>query len=513
LLYACDNRRHRGAQDTTRIEEAVSTSSVHADVEAASPGTTQTTSKLTLLPLIGLVVGSMIGGGVFNLPSDMSARASPGAIAIGWGITALGMLMLAFVYQGLSMRKPALNSGPYAYARAGFGPFIGFQSAWGYWVSAWVGNVSYAVAIFGSLAFFFPVFGSGNNLQSVIGASLALWALHFLVLRGVKQAAFVNVVTTAAKITPLVAFILIAVFAFNLDKFTLNLWGTGESGLGSIVDQVKSTMIVTLWVFIGIEGASVYSARAAKRSDVGTATVIGFLGALTIYVLVSLLSTGILTQSELAGLPVPSMAGVLEGLVGPWGAAMISIGLVVSVGGAFLSWTMLCAEIPYAAAKDGSFPRWFGAENAAGSPSNSLWITNAMVQLFLIVTLFANSSYQFLYTIASVAILPPYVFSGAYALKLALTGESYEKDASRRTRDMIVGGIATIYGVWLCFAAELSTLLLAAILFAPATLVYMKARRERGERMFTAGEALVAAALAAAALYAIYGLTTGSITI
>jgi arginine:ornithine antiporter/lysine permease len=486
---------------------------VHADIDTASPGTTPSTSKLSLLPLVGLVVGSMIGGGVFNLPSDMSAAASPGAIAIGWGITALGMMMLAFVYQGLAMRKPALNSGPYAYARAGFGPFIGFQSAWGYWVSAWVGNVSYAVAIFGSLAFFFPIFGEGNNLVSVIGASIALWALHFLVLRGVKQAAFVNVVTTAAKITPLVAFILIAIFAFNFDKFTVNFWGAGQAGLGSVVDQVKSTMIVTLWVFIGIEGASVYSARAAKRSDVGTATVIGFLGALAIYVLVSLLSTGILTQSELAGLPVPSMAGVLRDLVGPWGAAFISLGLVVSVGGAFLSWTMLCAEIPYVAAKDGSFPRWFAKENTAGSPANSLWITNGMVQLFLIVTLFANSSYQFLYTIASVAILPPYVFSGAYALKLALTGESYETDKSRRTRDMIVGAIATIYGLWLCYAAELSALLLATILFAPATLVYMKARSERGERMFTAVEAVIAAALTAAAIYAIYGLVTGSITI
>jgi len=473
-------------------------------------------SKLTLLPLTALVVGSMIGGGVFNLPSDMSAHASPGAILIGWGITGLGMLMLAFVYQGLAVRKPALNSGPYAYARAGFGPYIGFQSAWGYWVSAWVGNVSYAVAIFGSMAYFFPVFGSGNNLASVVGASAALWGLHFLVLRGVRQAAFVNLITTAAKMAPLMAFILIAIFAFNYDKFTLNFWGAagaGGEGLGGVAAQVKSTMIVTLWVFIGIEGASVYSARAEKRSDVGKATVIGFLGALTIYVLVSLVSTGILTQSQLAGLPVPSMAGVLESLVGTWGAALVSVGLVVSVGGAFLSWTMLCAEIPFVAAKDGAFPRWFAAENAAGSPVNSLWITNGLVQLFLIVTLFANSSYQFLYTIASVAILPPYVFSGAYALKLALTGETYETDASGRARDIAIGGIATVYGVWLCYAAKLSDLLLATILFAPATLVYMIARKERGERMFTTLEAVIAAAVTAAALFAIYQLITGGIAL
>jgi arginine:ornithine antiporter/lysine permease len=480
----------------------------------APPNVSQGGGKLSLVPLIGLVVGSMIGGGVFSLPGDMSAHASPGAVLIGWAITGVGMLMLAFVYQGLALRKPALNSGPYAYARAGFGPYIGFQSAWGYWVSAWVGNVSYAVAIFGALAFFFPLFGKGNNIESVIGASLALWALHALVLRGVKQAAFVNVVTTIAKLTPLVAFVLIAIFAFNFNKFTLNFWGAaqgGGEGLGDIAHQVRSTMIVTLWVFIGIEGASVYSERAEKRSDVGAATMIGFVGALAIYMLVSLLSTGILTQKELADLPVPSMAGVLESLVGKWGAALISLGLVVSVGGAFLSWTMLCAQIPYAAAKDGTFPRWLAGENAAGSPMNSLWVTNGLVQVFLLVTLFASSSYQFLYTIASVAILPPYVLSAAYALKLAVTGETYENDQRTRIRDIAVGAAATAYGLWLCYAANLKDLLLTAILFAPATIVYIIARRERRQPLFTPVEAVIAMAIGAVAVLAIY-LTVAQVT-
>lgn len=482
-------------------------------VKADEFPTTETTSKLTLWPLVALVVGSMIGGGVFNLPSDMSAHASPVAIIIGWVITGVGMLMLAFVYQSLAIRKPALNSGPYAYARAGFGPYIGFQSAWGYWISAWLGNVSYAVAIFSSLAYFFPFFGKGNNLQSVIGASIALWLIHALVLKGTKQAAFVNLVTTAAKVVPLVVFVILAVIGFNYDKFTLDFSGAGATGLGGIMDQVKSTMLVTLWVFIGIEGASVYSSYAAKRSDVGAATVIGFCGALAIYVLVSLLSTGVLTQKELAGLPVPSMAGVLESLVGPWGAALISIGLVISVGGAFLSWTMLCAEIPFVAAKDGNFPRWFAKENAAKSPAVSLWITNGLVQAFLIITLFASSTYQFLYSIASVAILPPYVFSGAYALKLALSGETYEHEPSRRNRDMLLGGLATLYGLWLCYAADLKYLLLATILFVPGSLLYMQARREHQERMFTATELVIALVLTAIALFAIYELMVGHISI
>ena len=320
------------------------------------------------------------------------------------------------------MREPAL------------GRYIGFQAAWGYWISAWLGNVSNAVAIFGSLAYFFPFFGKGNNVHSVVGASIALWLVHALVLRGVKQAAFVNVVTTAAKTVPLVVFVILAVVGFNYSKFTLDFSGAAAAGPcrpRRQVTQVKSTMLVTLWVFIGIEGASVYSSVMRRTLHMGAERWIGFCGALAVTYW-SLLSTGILVQKELAGLPVPSMAGVLESSVGAWGAALISIGLVISVGGAFLSWMMLCAEIPYVAAKDGNFPSWFAIENAAGSAAVSLWITNGLVQAFLIITLFAGSTYQFLYSIASVAILPPYVFSGAYALKLALSGETYEREPSRR---------------------------------------------------------------------------------
>jgi arginine:ornithine antiporter / lysine permease len=487
----------------------MTTTHATADVPAA------TSHKLTLLPLIALVVGSMIGGGVFNLPSDMSRSASPGAIIIGWVITGIGMLMLAFVYQNLAVRKPDLNAGPYAYAKAGFGSFIGFNSAWGYWLSAFLGNVAYAVAIFSALSYFFPVFEGGNNLPSIVGASLCLWLVHGLVLKGIKQAAFVNVVTTIAKLVPLFLFILVAIIAFNWDKFTFNFWGSpdaqGGGGLGSVVDQVKSTMLVTLWVFIGIEGASVYSARAARRSDVGRATVIGFIGALGIYVLVSLLATGVLSQPELAGLKVPSMAGVFEPLVGSWGAALINLGLMVSVGGAFLSWTLLCAEIPFTCGRDGTFPKWFARENENGSPANSLWATNILIQLFLILSFFSQSAYQFFYFIASVAILPPYVLSGAYALKLALAGDSYGPSESRG-RDILVGALSTIYGLWLVYAAGLEYLLMCAVLFAPGIIVYAKARSERGERVFSGAEIIVAVVIVALALLAAWLMWTGKIS-
>ena len=126
--------------------------------------------KLRLGALVALVVGSMIGGGIFSLPQNMAASADVGAVLIGWAITAVGMLTLAFVFQTLANRKPDLDGGVYAYAKAGFGDYMGFSSAWGYWISAWLGNVGYFVLLFSTLGYFFPVFGEGNTVAAVIGA-------------------------------------------------------------------------------------------------------------------------------------------------------------------------------------------------------------------------------------------------------------------------------------------------------------------------------------------------------
>ncbi|MPL83889.1 Arginine/ornithine antiporter [bioreactor metagenome] len=467
--------------------------------------------KLRLGALAALVIGSMVGSGVFSLPQNMAAGAGPLAILIGWGITAVGMLALVFVYESLALRKPELDAGPYAYAKAGFGPFIGFNSAWGYWISAWVGNVSYAVVVFSALSYFFPAFGDGNTWQAVLGASVLVWAVHFLILGGVKQAAVVNTVVTVAKIAPIVLFVLVVALAFKVDVFSADFSGKGNASLGTVMDQVKSTMLVTLWVFIGIEGASVYSARAAERRDIARATVLGFLTCIILYALVSLLSLGIISQAELGQMKNPSMAGVMAAVVGPWGAVMVNLALVVSVLGAYLSWTMLAAEVPHVAGKDGTMPRFFAKENDRKVPVTSLLVTNVLVQLFLIITLFAQSTYQALFSIASSMILVPYIFSGAYAAKLALTGENYAA-GENRIGPMLVGLLATVYGIWLVYAAGLSYLFMCAVLYAPGVVFYIWARKERQERSFTAIEAILAVALVLVGLYAAYEMWIGAVS-
>ncbi|WP_443218151.1 arginine-ornithine antiporter [Pseudomonas sp. Gutcm_11s] len=470
-------------------------------------------NKLKLGALIALVIGSMVGGGIFSLPQNIANSAGAGATLIGWLITGVGMLTLAFVFQTLANRKPELDGGVYAYAKAGFGDYMGFSSAWGYWISAWIGNVSYMVLLFSTLGYFFPVFGEGNTLPAVICASVLLWLLHFLVLRGIKEAAFINTITTIAKMVPLALFIVIAAIAFKLDVFTSDFWGAGNVKLGSVMDQVRNMMLVTVWVFIGIEGASIFSARAEKRSDVGKATVIGFIAVLLLLVLVNILSQGIMAQAELAGLKNPSMAGVLEQVVGPWGAQLISIGLLVSLAGALLSWTLLCAEIIFSSAKDHTMPEFLRKENANHVPANALWLTNGLIQLFLIITLFNSSTYLSLLYLATSMILVPYFWSSAYALLLGWRGETYEGAAGERNKDIFIALVSTLYAVWLIYAAGIQYLLLSALLYAPGVILFAKAKRELGQPVFTSVEKIIFLVVLIGAAIAAYGLYDGFLSL
>ncbi|NES11333.1 amino acid permease, partial [Pseudomonas laurentiana] len=382
-----------------------------------------------------------------------------------------------------------------------------------YWISAWIGNVGYFVLLFSTLGYFFPIFGEGNTPAAIVGSSILLWAVHFLVLRGIKEAAFVNLITTIAKVVPLVLFVLITLFAFKLDIFTADIWGNMNPNLGSVMNQVRNMMLVTVWVFIGIEGASIFSARAEKRSDVGKATVIGFVTVLLFLVLVNVLSLGIMTQPELAKLQNPSMAAVLEHVVGHWGAVLISVGLVISLLGALLSWVLLCAEIMFAAAKDHTMPEFLRRENAKQVPANALWLTNAMVQIFLVITLFSASTYLSLIYLATSMILVPYLWSAAYAVLLAVRNETYEQALAERKKDLVIGAIALIYAIWLLYAGGVKYLLLSALLYAPGVILFAKAKLEIGQPIFTNVEKLIFAAVIVGALVAAYGLYDGFLTL
>lgn len=355
---------------------------------AASPN--EADQKLSRRALIALVVGSMFGSGIFALPASFGQATGALGAMIAWIIAGAGMLMLALVFQTRSLRKPDLDAGIYAYAKAGFGEYIGFASAAGYWIGCCLADVACLFLIKATIGQFFPVFGDGTTPTAIVSASLLLWGVHFLVLRGIKGAAALNTVATYTKIIPILVFIAVAIVALDPQLFSRNFWGTEQPDVATVTAQVRSTMLLTVFVFVGIEGASVYSRYARDRSDIGIATVVGFLAVLSLLVLVTLLSYGILPRQELAGLATPSMAGVMEAMVGRWGAVFISIALLISILGNYLSWSLLAAEVVHSAAVNRTMPSFLARVNVHQVPVAALWLTNCVIQAFLLVTWFAE---------------------------------------------------------------------------------------------------------------------------
>ena len=255
-------------------------------------------------------------------------------------------------------------------------------------------------------------------------------------------------------------------------------YGSLSFHFANTMSQVKSTMLVTVWVFIGIEGAVVFSGRAKNKKDVGTATVIGLISVLLIYFLLTVLAQGIVIQNHISKLEAPSMAQILAYIVGDWGATFVNIGLIISVLGAWLGWTLLAGELPFIVAKDGLFPKWFAKENKNGAPMNALFITNVLVQIFLISMLFTKSAYHFAFSLAASAILYPYTFSAFYQVKYTI-----EHKLTATPKQWIIGILASIYAIWLVYASGIDYLLLTMLLYIPGIIVYVVVQKNNQKRL------------------------------
>ena len=468
--------------------------------------------KMSRMQLTAMVVGGMVGAGIFSLPRTFAGATGPLGAIIAWLIAGTGMYMLARVFQFLAERKPNLDAGVFAYAKEGFGDYPGFLSAFGYWIGSCIGNVSYWVLIKSTLGAFFPVFGDGNTVVAIVVASVGIWLFHFMILRGVQQAAFINQVVTIAKIIPILVFIVILAFAFKMDLFQFNFYGGGLEG--GIFEQVRATMLVTVFVFLGIEGASVYSRYAKKREDVGAATITGFISVTTLMVLVTLLPYAVIARAEVAGMRQPSMATVLEAVVGQWGAIFVSVGLLVSVLGAYLAWSLICAEVMFTAAKTRDMPKIFARENANKVPDVALWATSIVIQVIVITTYWSRDAFSLMLNLTSAMALIPFLLVAGYGLMLTRRGETYERDPKDRRRDVIIAALATVYTIFLLYAGGMKFIVLSAVLYAPGTALYVWARREQGLPVFSRTSDWIIFVLAAiGAVVGIWWLVTGYITI
>lgn len=468
--------------------------------------------NLGVFPLAMFAVGLTLASGVFSLSGDFAkSGAHTLATLIGWAICGVGMFALTMAFFKLSVVKKDLTSGIYSYANEGFGNYVGFNSAWGYWMSAILAQISFIALLFETIGNFVPAFGNGANLLSIVVASVVIWALSLLVLRGVNQAVILNAIVVIAKAIPVIVVVIAIIVggAFKWDVFVDNFSGTGEL---SLLEQVKGTVYTTVWIFIGIEGAVVISGRGKNTKISGQATIISFASLFILYVIISVLSMGVMPAKQLAELPNPSLGGVLETVVGPWGATLVNIGVIISLGGALFSYTILCVDSAFGPAEHEAFPAILARKNKNGAPTWSVIISGLIIQLFIIIMYLNNATFQALYALSTSAIMVPYVLSAFYYFKVVMNGEDKEFEGGKRFVPWLIAIGASVYGFWLLYASGTTYILIASLLYAPGTIMYIYNRHKRGKKIFDGiGSVIVCVVLVVAAVISLVLTANGTL--
>jgi hypothetical protein len=440
--------------------------------------------NLGVFPLVMFAVGTTLASGVFSLSGDFAAKgAYTLATLIGWLICGIGMFALTMCFFKLSVVKSELTDGIYSYAKEGFGDYVGFNSAWGYWMSAILAQISFITLLFQTLGNYSDMFGSGANLFSCAVGSVIMWLFALLILRGVNQAVIVNAIVVLAKAAPILVVVVAILLggAFKWSIFTQNFGGIGEL---SLLEQVKNTVYTTVWIFIGIEGAVVISGRGKTTKIAGQATIFSFASLFILYFMISFLSMGVMPAEELAALENPSLGGVLEAVVGPWGATLVNFAVVISLGGAMFSYTILCVDSAFGPSEHSAFPAIFSKKNKYGAPTWAVIGTALIIQFFIVVIYFNQATFQAVYALSTSAIMVPYVFSAFYYFKVVSKGEDIQYENGKRTIPWIIAILGAIYGVWLLYASGLTYILAATLLYAPGTLMYLYNRKQLKKPLF-----------------------------
>ncbi|KWZ76523.1 MAG: amino acid permease [Weizmannia coagulans] len=455
--------------------------------------------KWGLWTLTTFVVGNMVGGGVFMLPANLANKAGALGSTLAWVLTGFGVLMIALVFGNLAIRKPELKAGPQSYAQSLFkskqaGRVAGYSMAWGYWAANWAATASVIISFAGYLTTFFPIMQSTKILftlgsfQMETGKFLTfavctvmLWGIQSILSHSFNSGGKMNLVATVTKVLGFMMFIVITVFAFDAANFgNAKAFTDADGHAVSLFGQINGGAISTLWAFIGIESAVMLSNRAKSQKDVKKATLLGLLISILIYVGITLLTMGALSQAELRVSHKP-LVDALGQVLGANGQYILAALALISLFGSTVGWIIVSSEVPYQAAKAGLFPAFFGKTNRKGSPSRSLLVTNIMTQIFLFSTVSdtISEAYDFAIVVATLAYLIPYLVSVIYQLKLVAAGETYTS-LGARTTDGIITGIALVYSVWVIITgtADLKTFFLGIGLFVIGLVLYPVLMRE-----------------------------------
>jgi APA family basic amino acid/polyamine antiporter len=404
--------------------------------------------KIGIITTTSLVIGNMIGAGIFLVPSSL---ASYGSISLlGWVFTAIGALILAKIFSNMSKIFVNKSGGPYAYSKAGFGDFIGFLIAWGYWISIWVSNAAIVVAIIGALSHFFPAL-STNPVAGVSFGLALIWVLTWINSRGVKSSGIVQVVTTVLKLLPLLFVIFVGIFFFDFDNFpAFNL--TGNSSWVAI----SSAAAITLYAFLGIESASVPAENVENPEvTIPRATMAGTIIVSLVYILGTVVLFGILPIETLQNSARPfAEAGEIIG--GEFAGNFVAAGAAISGIGCLNGWILISGQLPMATAKDNMFPRLFKKENKNGAPFLGLLIGSALTSVLLLMNFSVGlvAQFTFLLNITVFTALMPYLFVAA-AYVIVLIEKKIHLNSALKT--FLLGTLGFAYSLWAIFGSGRDT--------------------------------------------------------
>jgi APA family basic amino acid/polyamine antiporter len=433
------------------------------------------TRRFGLGTATALVMGNIIGGGIFLLPASVAPFGTVSLVA--FGVLTIGAVALALVFGRLARRHPD-TGGPYVYAREAFGDFAGFLSAWSYWTMTWVSNAALAVAAVGYVHVLVPGHASGGtDLAVALGA---LWLPALANFAGTRYVGAVQLVSTVLKFVPLLFIAVVGLFFFDPD----NLGGFNESG-GSAVGGMSAAAAILLYSYVGVESAAMSAGEVRDpERNVGRATVLGTIGAAVVYLLGTVSVFGTVAHDKLVDSKAPFSDAVNAMFGGQWGGTVIAGAAVVSIVGALNGWTLMSAQSPYAAAKDGLFPAAFLTKRR-GVPTFGVLAAAVLASALTVVNYLtgAGGVFEILVLITTFSATIPYLLAAGAQIYFLLTGRRDKVRPARFARDLTLALVAFGFTFWLVAGAGYAAIYQGVLFLFAGILVYvwMASRRPVGD--------------------------------
>lgn len=387
-----------------------------------------------------LIVGSIIGVGIFNLPTSLAGYGPITLVSLG--LTTVGALALALLFAALSRRLPA-DGGPYAYARVAFGNGLGFSNAWSYWITAWAGNAAIAV---GWVLYVEEFVNTGHNrLASVALVLVGLWVPAAINLSGVKNMGVVQVVTTVLKFAALAFMSTVGLFYIKTANYTP--WNV--SGEGAVA-AIGGGMAIALFSYLGVETAAVAAGKVHDPDrNIPRSTIFGTLATAVVYLLSLTAVFGILSNAVLADSTAPFSDAVDAMFGGSWAGNVMAVLVIISGFGALNGWTMICAEMPLAAAKDGLFPERFKDLSAKGVPAFGIIASTGLASVAMAINYVGSNGatvFTTLVLMTGITAAIPYAFSALAQMKWRWVDHQH-LDTPRFVRDMVVAVVSLVFSI------------------------------------------------------------------